>query len=634
MATPPSPAGPPDLRDSLQDAIERMPDGFCLIDRHWKFRYVNAAAEAVLQRPREALLGRGVWDEFPEALALGLRQEFQRAVDAGQATSVEVYYEPFDVWIEANAQPTGTGLAVYFRDITARKKRELSLRASEERLRVLSTTTSDVVWEWNLSDDSLSWNEGIETVLGYRREAIDPTIDFRRTSIHPDDASRVSVGLSRSLAGGDAAWADEYRFRRADGSYAHVYDRARILRNAEGEPLRVMGGLSDVSERKRAETQMLRAQRLESIGTLAGGMAHDLNNVLAPILLSLEVLREVSPDPMALGLIDTIQHSARRGADLVAQVLSFARGVEGERAPVPVIHLVDDVRRLLLETFPKSIVVRTDVDEEVWDVHGDRTQLHQVLMNLCVNARDAMPKGGVLAITAGNRVLDDLYVEQHPGTTPGPYVFIQVEDTGTGMTEAVRERLFEPFFTTKPAGMGSGLGLPTSLAIVNSHGGVMDVYTELDRGTAFKVYLPARTVSTRRPAPEPRAPLPRGHGELVLLVDDEEHVRTVARRTLEHYGYRVLTAANGAEAVALFASHIAESPVVLTDMTMPVMDGPSAIIAMRALDPDVRVIGSSGLGPDGEHARALGAALTHFVPKPYTAEHLLRTLREVIDEWS
>src|SRR5690606_31261655 len=253
--------------------------------------------------------------------------------------------------------PSDAGLAVYFRDITARKTKESTLRASEERLRVLSTTTSDVVWEWNVADDSLIWNEGVETVLGYRRDTMDATMAFRQAHVHPDDASRVSAGLSRSLAHGDAAWADEYRFRRADGSYAHVYDRARILRADDGRPLRVMGGLSDVSERKRLESQALRAQRLESIGTLAGGMAHDLNNVLAPILLSLDVLREVSTDPMARDLIDTIHRSARRGADLVAQVLSFARGVEGERVPVAVARLVDDVRRLLLETFPKSIAV-------------------------------------------------------------------------------------------------------------------------------------------------------------------------------------------------------------------------------------------------------------------------------------
>jgi len=621
-----------DVSDRLQHVLEEMPDAFCLLDRSWTFRYVNAAAERLARRPREALLGRQVWEEFPDTVALGVRDTLERGVTDGQPVDLELFYPPFDAWLEVHAHPSADGLAVYVRDVTTRKEAELALRASEERLRVLTTTTSDAIYEWDVLGGTLLWNEGIESLFGYKRATMDLTIDFWSTSIHPEDESRVTGGLTRSLACGDTTWADEYRFRRADGTYAHVFDRGRIQRDDEGRAIRMMGGITDVSDRKRLEAQVLRAQRMESIGTLAGGMAHDLNNVLAPIMLSLDVLREMVRDPFGVELIETIQRSAQRGADLVGQVLSFARGVEGERQPVHVGALVDDVKRLVLETFPKSIACVLDVPAGVWAVHGDRTQLHQVLMNLCVNARDAMPRGGVLTIGAANRTLDDAYAEHYPESTPGTYVVIQVDDTGTGLTPAVREKMFEPFFTTKATGQGTGLGLSTSLAIVRSHGGFIDVCSEVGRGTSFRVHLPATPVQeTGTGARAAEAP-PLGRGELILLVDDEEHVRLVAQRTLEHHGYRVVTAANGAEAVAAFSRHQSDDPIVLTDMTMPVMDGANAIAALRALNPNVRIIGSSGLGPDSDDARAVRAEVRHFVAKPYTAERLLRALRDVIDE--
>lgn len=612
-----------DVSERLHGVLEHMPDAFCLLDREWTYRYLNAAAEVLLRRPRGELLGQVAWDVFPEIASDGVRDALERTLESGTPTRLELHSPRLDTWVEVNAHPSEAGLAVYFRDIGKRKE-------AEERLRVFTTTTSDAIWEWDLETDLLTWNEGIETLFGHRRDEMDPTSRFWRTSIAAADERRVTGGLSRSLSCGDRTWADEFRFQRADGSYAHVYARARILHDETGTARRVIGGLTDVSDRKRLEAQTLRAQRMESIGTLAGGMAHDLNNVLTPILLSLDVLRDLVDEPGARELFDTIQRSAQRGADLVAQVLSFARGLDGERLPIRVASLVDEVRHLVLETFPKSITCHIEVAEDVWAVHGDRTQLHQVLMNLCVNARDAMPRGGRLSVAAANRVIDALYAQQHPGTSTGSYVVLQVEDTGTGMTAPVREKMFEPFFTTKETGSGTGLGLSTSLAIVRSHGGFISVSSEPGRGSLFRVHLPAAP-TTLDATPRLAAAAPRGQGELVLVVDDEPSVRVVAQRTLERHGYRVLTAANGAEAVALFASHLAEAPVVFTDMTMPVMDGPSAIAALRALDPSVRIIGSSGLGAEGEQARLVSGAVQRFVPKPYTAEQLLQVLREVID---
>ncbi len=391
--------------------------------------------------------------------------------------------------------------------------------------------------------------------------------------------------------------------------------------------------IRDLTERKRLERQFLRAQRMEGIGTLAGGIAHDLNNVLAPILMSIESLRDSVTSSHDLDLLVTLQRSAQRGAELVKQVLSFARGVEGERMIVNPIPLARDLVRVIGDTFPKSVLVQIRHDRDLWKVMGDATQINQVLLNLCVNARDAMPAGGTLTIRMTNAVLDDTYAGMNPESVPGAYVVIEVEDTGTGIAPEARDRIFEPFFTTKEIGKGTGLGLSTTLAIVKSHHGFINVYSELGSGTRFKVYLPALTseAATEEPTAA-RTGLPCGNGELILIVDDDAAVRFVAQRTLERFGYRVLVAAHGAEAVALYAQFRSDIKVVLTDMAMPIMDGPALIVALKAMNPNVLIIGSSGLGANGGVARAIGAGVHHFAPKPYTADVLLQMIHTVLVE--
>jgi len=266
-----------------------------------------------------------------------------------------------------------------------------------------------------------------------------------------------------------------------------------------------------------------------------------------------------------------------------------------------------------------------------WAILGDPTQIHQLLTNLCVNARDAMPNGGVLTLAIEGVVVDDAYAEMSAGTPPGQYLRVRVEDTGSGMTPEVRDRIFEPFFTTKPLGKGTGLGLSTCHAIARNHGGFILVSSELGKGSCFDVHLPAEVpINVPGEAASTRAVLPRGRGELVLVVDDEEAIRKLARRTLERYGYRVLVAANGVEAIALYTANAGGIAAVLTDMSMPIMDGPTTIVALKAIDPSVRIIGSSGLGADGQAAKAHTLGVTHWVPKPYTAEVLLQMLRAVI----
>jgi len=388
----------------------------------------------------------------------------------------------------------------------------------------------------------------------------------------------------------------------------------------------------DITERKRLNQQLLRAQRMESIGTLAGGIAHDLNNVLGPIILSLDLLKMKFPDPDSEELLSIIGGSARRGASMVSQVLSFARGVEGRRVELQIKHVIREIKKIADDTFLKHVQIHTIYSPDLWTVVADPTQLHQVLLNLCVNARDAMPDGGKLTLTAENLVIDAHYAHMSGEVTPGPYLLLQVEDTGTGIPPEIIEKIFDPFFTTKEIGKGTGLGLSMTLSIVKSHGGFVRVYSELGSGTKFKIYLPAQTgafLETDLPAP---VELPRGNGELILVVDDEASVRLVTAQTLQAFGYDVLLAAGGVEAVALFAQRGEEIGAVLTDIMMPILDGPATIRVLRQMNRRVPIIATSGLTANRQIAQYANLDVKHFLSKPYTAEALLKTLREALAE--
>ncbi|MEO6740444.1 MAG: ATP-binding protein, partial [Chthoniobacteraceae bacterium] len=328
---------------------------------------------------------------------------------------------------------------------------------------------------------------------------------------------------------------------------------------------------AEIADHARAEEKLLRAQRMESIGILAGGIAHDLNNVLSPIMMAIEILRSSFPDGRADEVLKILSKSAERGGGMVKQVLQFARGMDGSRMVVDPSHVVRDLRQIATDTFPKNIRLQCSVEPGLWAISADPTQLHQVLLNLCVNARDAMPAGGTLSIRAENVTLDANFSAAYADAKAGPHVLLKVTDTGTGMSREVMARIFDPFFTTKEVGKGTGLGLSTTFGIVKSHGGFIDVESEPGQGSTFKVYLPAADAAAAQE--EREHILPEGHGELVLVVDDEEAIRTVTEDTLHHYGYRTLSAADGAAATALFCEHRSEIAVVLTDLVMPVMDG-------------------------------------------------------------
>ncbi len=517
-------------------------------------------------------------------------------------------------------------------DITERKLAESALRQSEERFQFVARAVSDVVWDWDLEANTLWWNDGFLTIFGFTAGEIEPSVGSWTSRIHPDECGRVVDSMHHAINAGAESWSAEYRFQRKNGSYAFVEDRGYIVRDAAGKGIRMVGGMRDLTEQKKMEAQYLRAQRMDSIGTLAGGIAHDLNNVLAPILMSIELLKlDPTNDARRAKILDTIQLSCRRGADLVRQVISFARGVNGEQIAIRLRLLIDDLKGIIGGTFPPNIQINSEVPADLWPITGDPTQLHQVLLNLAVNARDAMPHGGTLTVSASNLTLDVQYARTSREAKAGPHVLLQMTDTGIGIPPEIRERIFDPFFTTKEPGKGTGIGLATVYTIVKSHGGFVNVESEVGRGTTFKIYLPADPALHNSPAVPPLSELPCGRNELVLVVDDGSSIRDITQQTLEAFGYRVVTASDGAEAVACYALQMQQIAVVLTDMMMPIMDGAALIQVLMRINPSARIIATSGLDVAENIAKATKAGVRDFLPKPYTAQTLVQLIREVLD---
>jgi len=458
-----------------------------------------------------------------------------------------------------------------------------------------------------------------------REELIGQDHRIINSGFHPKEYIR---DLWTTIANGKV-WRGELRNLAKDGTIYWVDTTIVPFVDAQGKPFQYTAIRSDITKRKLAEQQLLRAQRMESIGTLAGGIAHDLNNILSPIMMSADMLQLKQPDADDARWLDVIKQSAERGADLIKQVLGFARGLQGERIPVQLKHVIKDLARVLKQTLPKSISLKYEIEPGLWTLSADPTQMHQILMNLCINARDAMQPGGLITIKARNVHLDENYARMNLDAKPGSYVLVTVSDTGGGMTPAVQERIFDPFFTTKEVGKGTGLGLSTALTIAKCHGGFINVYSEPGKGSRFSVYLPVTGIPAAETEKSIRS-LPRGDGELILVVDDEESIREITEATLQQFGYKVLTAADGTEALAVFAPRSADIAAVLTDMAMPYMDGVVLIRALKKIYPTVRAIAMSGL-KNPEHAAELHELnVTLTLSKPFTAEDLLTVVKETI----
>lgn len=618
----------------LRAIFEAEPECVKLLGSDGTFQEMNAAGLQLIEAESlEIVAGQSllplVVSEHREAVSAMLE-----AVAGGEKRTVEyrlVGLKGTSRWVEMKGAPfreaaTGRNLVLgVLHDITDRKN-------SEERFRRLVDSNAQGVMFWNTSGQITGANDAFLRLIGYTRADLNDGLVNWSVITPPEYADRDRKSFEQIAATG-VCTPYEKEYLRKDGSRVPLLNGSASF---EDNPEEGVCFVLDLTERKKLEHQFFQTQRIESIGTLAGGIAHDLNNSLGPIIMSLDLLKMKFPDPDSQELLAIISSSAQRGADMVRQVLSFARGVEGLRMEVQINHLIRELEKIVKNTFLKNVEVRMVLPEELWTVMGDPTQIHQVLLNLCVNARDAMPSGGTLTIKAENLTLDSHYagLVWNLKADPGPYVLIHVTDTGSGIPADVIDKIFDPFFTTKELDKGTGLGLSTTLAIVKSHGGFIRVYSEVGKGTRFQVYLPAQTNISPSIAAELAAKMPRGAGELILVVDDETAVRQITQQTLEAYGYRVLLASDGVEAVALFARHGSEIAVVLTDMMMPVMDGPATIEILRKMSPRVPIIGASGLSTHEHVARASNLGVKQFLSKPYTADSLLQTLKSTLTEFA
>ncbi|HEY9604214.1 MAG TPA: ATP-binding protein, partial [Allocoleopsis sp.] len=501
---------------------------------------------------------------------------------------------------------------------------------SEEKIReqaALLDITTDAILVQDLEHQILYWNKGAERLYGWTaQEAI------AKNAIQLLYREPLS-GLNNSyeILAECGSWQGELGQVTKAGKKIIVATRWTLVRDEEGHPKSILVVNTDITERKQLEAQFLRTQRLESLGTLASGLAHDLNNALSPILISVQLLEQKLHDEQSLRILHLLESNTKRSAALVKQVLSFARGLEGNRTNFQVEPILSEIEQIVQQTFPRSIELRTAIQRQnLWTIYGDATQLHQVLMNLCVNARDAMPKGGILEISVRNQWIDENYARMNLDAQVGAYVVITVSDTGMGIPRDALDRIFEPFFTTKELGKGTGLGLSTVLGIIKSHGGFVQVDSDVGKGTQFRVYLPVARGGDTDDTPTGQQELPKGHGELILVVDDEDSIREITKTSLEKNSYRVLVAKDGIEAIALYSQHKEEIRAVLIDMMMPSMDGPTAIRVLQKINPQVKIIGVSGLLSNHQMLGVLNTSVKKFLLKPYTSNDLLKNLQAVL----
>ncbi|MCX9010577.1 MAG: PAS domain S-box protein [Candidatus Methanoperedens sp.] len=613
--------------EKYRTMIEHSNDLIWMLDRQGNFVYFNKKAEDVSGYNLEDWKGKSFApmvspDDLPWIQAV-----FKENL-AGKSRQYEVHVYKKDgssLILSVNSTPifeSGeiVGTVSFGRDITEHKN---AVEQIKEQAALLDKA-HDAVIVLNPEHKLMYWNKGAERLYGWASEEV---LGKDANTLLYKGASPGFIEASNSVLE-KGEWTGELHQVTKDGKEIIAESRWTLMRDSKGNAKSILIINTDVTDKKKIEMQLLRAQRMDSIGRLAGGVAHDLNNVLAPIMQSLQRLQEKYTDEESRKLLGILERNTKRGAYMIRQILLFSRGVEGERRIIRVADLISDVEKVARDNLPESIEITTDMPENIWTVTGDATQLQHVLMNLCMNARDAMPNGGMLGISAENCSIGEDFVRTNVDARTGPYVIISVSDTGTGIPPEIMERIFEPFFTTKEPGKGTGIGLSTSLSIVKSHGGFIDVSSEVGKGTVFRVYLPVSNAGIHGVKMYKSEPS-QERGDSILVVDDEAQIREITRQTLEEAGYRVLTAGNGAEAVSLYSQHRKDIKAVLMDMMMPVMDGPACIWVLRKINPDVRIIAVSGITEDDKFADLTGTVHA-FLKKPYTAETLLDTIREVI----
>ena len=614
----------------LRAIIEAEPASIKLIHRNSNILEINASGIELMEvESADALVGKSIYTAvLPEYETV--YKLMHESVCSGNKETLEfemIGFKGTRRWMETHAIPlpndnnSGFLHLAITRDITQRKVSEQKL---QEQAALLDVVTNAILVK-DIQNQILYWNKGAENIYGWSASEAygqkSSRLLHREYSPQQDDALLSVINVGK--------WEGELHQITKEGKDIIIQSRWTLLRDEKGRAKYILAENTEVTHKKKLETQLLRTQRLESIGTLAGGIAHDLNKVLTPILMSVQLLEKKLQDSQYIQLLKTLENNAQRGAGLIKQLLSFARGIEGQRTLIQTKYLIAEIEQVIRETFPKSIKLNIDIPSNLSYVYGDATQLHQVLMNLVVNARDAMPKGGKLNISAENLLIDECYAQMNVYAKTGAYIVVTVADTGVGMHPEIQERIFEPFFTTKEVGKGTGLGLSTALGIVKNHGGFVNVYSKLNKGTILKIYLPIQQAEEKHIDNCDELEDLNGSGELILVVDDEPAIRKITKSSLEAYNYRVLTASNGIEALEIYTRYQREINLVLLDMMMPEMDGETTIATLQKINSGVKIIAISGLVLNYNTVSHQSLCVKAFMSKPCTGKELLHTIAKV-----
>ncbi|AFM25685.1 PAS domain S-box protein [Desulfomonile tiedjei] len=612
-------------KNRLKVILDVFNDGVYIVNAQRTIEYVNPVIESTF-----GLVNGKKCHEYIHQSPKPCPSCWTPEILAGQSAKRELHVErigkTFEVFETPIKNDDGSVLKlVFFHDITDRK------RAEEDRVRLVTAIeqAAETVVMTDTKGTILYVNPAFERTTGYSSlEAIGNNPRILKSGQH--DAPFYE-NLWKTISSG-AVWSGHFITKKKDGTLFEEEATISPVKDDSGKIVNYVAVKRDVTTEVSLQKQLLQAQKMEAIGTLAGGIAHDFNNLLQVILgyseLLLQDKREQEPDYSDL---KKIFQSAQNGAELVRRLLTFSRKVEPQFAVMNLNRQIMQIDRLLQRTIPKMICINLQLSNDINEIYADATQMEQILMNLAVNARDAMPDGGKLTITTTNITLDDEYCKSYTSAVPGDYVLLTVADTGHGMDKKTIEHMFEPFYTTKELGRGTGLGLAIVYGIVSQHGGHITCYSEVGRGTEFKVYLPAIPAEIQ-PSTELSGEMPAFGTETVLLVDDEEFVRELGDRILSKNGYKVLTAANGMEALKAYSQHKDAIAMIILDLVMPTMGGKDCLHELRKIDPRVKVLVASGYSADATVQEVLDLGVKGFVSKPFRFKDLLRQVRKALDE--
>ncbi len=629
--------------ERMRGILETASDAILTINEAGVIESANPVVEKVFGYRSEELLGESIGILMPESHRRQHRNYVQRYMETGQARilgrTVEInarHKAGHDIPIALSVSETRLAkrriFTGFIRDISQQERARLALAASEERFRKVAQVTSDVIWDLDLVARKVWWSEGLEATFGVPASEVHGDLDWWAERIHPNDRDQVVASLDATLAGGQTGWTSEYRFRKHDDSYAFVRDTGLVIRDEAGQAIRMVGGLRDLTQEYALKEQIARSQRLESIGQLTGGIAHDFNNLLTVILGNSELLGELlEGDDKTIHLAQMIQSAAQRGAELTCRLLAFARRQDLDPEPTDIRRLVNDMRPLLRRSVPANVTVRMTHASDLWLADIDPGQLESALLNLVLNARDAMPDGGALLIETANFELGESFADAFFEISAGQYVQISVTDNGQGIEQKYMGRLFEPFFTTKAKDRGTGLGLPMVYGFIKQSRGHIQVYSEPGEGTTVRMYLPrsgaARAVAATAFEPD----LLLLGNERILVVEDDELVLQHVQRVLQMLGYQVESARNADHALTWLEDHD-RFDLLFTDVIMPgALKGPDLAIEARRLQPGLRVLFTSGYTENAVLERGQLDTTVHLLQKPYRRRDLARKIREALD---